>query len=65
MPFVAAGIPAVTIGGGPPLSGRRDRTDQDPRDVAVIFATSGTTGAPKAVPPHGNLYDNTGGPCHR
>jgi long-chain acyl-CoA synthetase len=33
--------------------------------VAVIFATSGTTGAPKAVPlTHENLYDNTMG-VHR
>lgn len=44
-----------------PFSGRRDRLLQDP-DVAVVFATSGTTGAPKAVPlTHGNLYDNTKG----
>ena len=31
-------------------------------DTAVIFATSGTTGQPKAVPlSHGNIYDNSGG----
>ena len=43
-----------------PVAGRRDLADQDP-DIAVIFATSGTTGNPKAVPlTHGNLCDNTG-----
>jgi long-chain acyl-CoA synthetase len=31
-------------------------------DTAVIFATSGTTGQPKAVPlSHVNIYDNSGG----
>jgi long-chain acyl-CoA synthetase len=34
----------------------------DTPDTAVIFATSGTTGQPKAVPlSHGNIYDNSGG----
>ena len=60
----AEGIPAVEAspdGTAVFFEGRPDRTDQDP-DVAVIFATSGTTGAPKAVPlTHGNLYDNTKG----
>lgn len=60
----AEGIPAVEAspdGTIPPFTGRLDRVEQDP-DVAVIFATSGTTGAPKAVPlTHENLYDNTKG----
>ncbi len=60
----AEGIPAVEAspdGTIPPFTGRRDRAEQDP-GVAVIFATSGTTGAPKAVPlTHENLYDNTKG----
>ncbi|NLK18604.1 MAG: long-chain fatty acid--CoA ligase, partial [Synergistaceae bacterium] len=61
---VAGGLPLVSVspdGVIASLSGRTDRPDQDP-DVAVIFATSGTTGAPKAVPlTHGNLFDNTRG----
>ena len=59
-----AGIPVVAAaadGIPPAFTGKRDRIGQDP-DVAVIFATSGTTGAPKAVPlTHENLYDNTKG----
>jgi len=40
-----------------PIEGRKCIAD-DP-ELAVIFATSGTTGLPKAVPlSHGNLYDN-------
>lgn len=60
----AGGFPAVEVSPDdiiPSFEGRTDRAEQDP-DVAVIFATSGTTGAPKAVPlTHGNLYDNTRG----
>ncbi|MDD3513765.1 MAG: AMP-binding protein, partial [Synergistaceae bacterium] len=59
-----AGIPVVAApsdGVPPAFTGKRDRIGQDP-DIAVIFATSGTTGAPKAVPlTHENLYDNTKG----
>ncbi len=59
-----AGIPVVAVssdGVPPAFTGKCDRIGQDP-DVAVIFATSGTTGAPKAVPlTHENLYDNTKG----
>ncbi len=66
-PIRSIGAPVSTapVDGLPrPFTGRRDRTAQDP-EVAVIFATSGTTGAPKAVPlTHENLYDNTMG-VHR
>ena len=41
----------------PPVEG--DISSFDSRDTAVIFATSGTTGTPKAVPlSHGNIYTN-------
>ena len=59
-----AGIPVVAApsdGVPPAFTGKRDRIGQDP-EIAVMFATSGTTGAPKAVPlTHENLYDNTKG----
>ena len=54
------GIPSVFTGADDPLPilTRRDGTPES-EDLAVIFATSGTTGLPKAVPlTHGNLYDN-------
>ena len=58
------GFPAESVSTeGEPvfLKGLPDRPDGDPA-LAVIFATSGTTGAPKAVPlTHDNLYDNTRG----
>ena len=42
----------------PPFQGRH--VEKGDPEVAVIFATSGTTGDPKAVPlTHSNLYDNT------
>ena len=54
------GIPCVTCppeGPLPPFQGRS--VTPEPRDLAVIFATSGTTGLPKAVPlTHSNLIDN-------
>ena len=60
----AGGFPAASVSTeGEPvfLKGLPDRPDGDP-DLAVIFATSGTTGSPKAVPlTHENLYDNTKG----
>ena len=41
----------------PPFQGRS--VTPESRDLAVIFATSGTTGLPKAVPlTHSNLIDN-------
>ncbi|MFA0889794.1 MAG: AMP-binding protein [Synergistales bacterium] len=54
------GIPAAVVGPEgelPPLSMRP--VTREPEDLAVIFATSGTTGDPKAVPlTHSNLLDN-------
>ncbi|WP_281744743.1 long-chain-fatty-acid--CoA ligase [Thermanaerovibrio acidaminovorans] len=53
-------VPVVTLehnGGIPEFAGRRCGVT-DP-DLAVIFATSGTTGKPKLVPlTHGNLFHN-------
>ena len=54
------GIPSVMTGTDDPLPKlpHREGTPES-EDLAVIFATSGTTGLPKAVPlTHGNLYDN-------
>ena len=54
------GIPCVVCppeGPLPPFHGRS--VTPESRDLAVIFATSGTTGLPKAVPlTHSNLIDN-------
>ncbi len=54
------GIPAAVISaeGDLPALAFREVTPESP-DLAVIFATSGTTGDPKAVPlTHANLFDN-------
>lgn len=58
------GVPTVTPSSYtaplPPLTVRE--TTRESEDMAVIFATSGTTGLPKAVPlTHGNLLDNAYG----
>jgi len=56
-----AGIPAVIAPPVCPLPGFKGRKDtREDESTAVIFATSGTTGAPKAVQvSHGNLVDNS------
>ena len=57
------GIPSAAVGMEgdlPPLSLRP--VTRESGDMAVIFATSGTTGDPKAVPlTHANLFDNAKG----
>lgn len=60
--LAAEGIPAAVAGveGELPDLALRRVTPESP-DMAVVFATSGTTGDPKAVPlSHGNLLDNAG-----
>jgi long-chain acyl-CoA synthetase len=54
------GFNSVTCGPlGPLPEMKGKRSSLETPDTAVIFATSGTTGLPKAVPlSHGNLYDN-------
>ena len=56
------GIPSVQVPPAGPLPETKLRPMDHPgdRNTAVIFATSGTTGLPKAVPlTHANLIDNT------
>ncbi|MBQ6774807.1 MAG: AMP-binding protein [Synergistaceae bacterium] len=53
-PFVTCDLNSETL---PEFTGKIQ--DTDPENLAVIFATSGTTGLPKAVPlTHNNLYSN-------
>ncbi|KUK62782.1 MAG: AMP-dependent synthetase and ligase [Synergistales bacterium 57_84] len=56
-----AGIPAVIAPPVDPLPGFKGRKDtREDESIAVILATFGTTGAPKAVQvSHGNLVDNS------
>lgn len=61
VPFVeSCEIPVATVSPEGDLESFIGRTGRpESRDLAVIFATSGTTGLPKAVPiTHGNLLDN-------
>ncbi|MBQ3645405.1 MAG: AMP-binding protein [Synergistaceae bacterium] len=53
-PFITCDIDSVSL---PAFTGKIQEPDTE--DYAVIFATSGTTGNPKAVPlTHGNLISN-------
>ncbi len=53
-PFITCGLDDKTL---PEFTGRPQ--SEEPEDLAIIFATSGTTGLPKAVPlTHNNLISN-------
>ncbi len=53
-PFITCNLDSVSL---PAFTGKTQPAEPD--DLAVIFATSGTTGLPKAVPlTHGNLRSN-------
>lgn len=53
-PFITCSLDSVSL---PSFTGKSQSPESD--DLAVIFATSGTTGLPKAVPlTHGNLRSN-------
>ena len=53
-PFITCSLDSVSL---PSFTGKSQPPESD--DLAVIFATSGTTGLPKAVPlTHGNLRSN-------
>ena len=54
-PFITCGLDDKTL---PAFTGRVQ--PEEPEELAIIFATSGTTGLPKAVPlTHNNLISNT------